>query len=203
MKLIVVALTMGLLLPGVSRAELLTGQIALNSKDGKVIGLKSSGGLVSMTHGQNMRITGVSSIEALLPCDKVEVDFAWKGKSRVINSLALKERGNAETCPVLLAPTIAVAELYRALADKSSTVLDVRRAEEYAVAHFAGAVNIPLGELEARIAEIPKGKPVILYCSTARRATFAAVLLEEKGVEASVVKGTFAVKDGKPQIVEK
>jgi len=116
--------------------------------------------------------------------------------------LALKKKGSAEMCPLLVAPTVKAAELYRALDAGSAAVFDVRSAGEYRAAHFAGAGNLPLGELEARMAEIPKDKPVILYCGTARRALFAAVLLKEKGVPVSYVKGKFVVKDGKPQIVE-
>jgi rhodanese-related sulfurtransferase len=93
-------------------------------------------------------------------------------------------------------------ELYRALDSGSAAVFDVRSVGEFLAAHLAGAGNLPLGELEERIAEIPKDKPVILYCGTARRALFSAVLLKEKGVRVSYVKGKFVVKDGKPQIIE-
>jgi rhodanese-related sulfurtransferase/biotin operon repressor len=44
------------------------------------------------------------------------------------------------------------------------TVLDVRPAEEFAVGHLPGAVNIPIHELEKRLGELPKRKEVIAYC---------------------------------------
>jgi rhodanese-related sulfurtransferase len=43
-------------------------------------------------------------------------------------------------------------------------VLDVRPAEEYAAGHIPGAVNIPVGELADRIAELPDGVEVVAYC---------------------------------------
>ena len=43
-------------------------------------------------------------------------------------------------------------------------VLDVRPTNEYDAAHLPGALSIPLEELEARIAEIPREREVIAYC---------------------------------------
>jgi rhodanese-related sulfurtransferase len=43
-------------------------------------------------------------------------------------------------------------------------VLDVRPPEEYAAGHLPGAVNIPIKELEARVASLPKRKEIIAYC---------------------------------------
>ena len=44
------------------------------------------------------------------------------------------------------------------------TVLDVRPAEEYRAAHIAGAVSIPLKELEARLAKLLKAREIVAYC---------------------------------------
>ncbi len=44
------------------------------------------------------------------------------------------------------------------------TVLDVRPREEYAAGHLPGAVNLPLGELEDRLAELPRDQEVVAYC---------------------------------------
>ena len=44
------------------------------------------------------------------------------------------------------------------------TVLDVRPAEEYAAGHLPGAINIPVDQLEDRLARLPKRKEVIAYC---------------------------------------
>ena len=43
-------------------------------------------------------------------------------------------------------------------------VLDARPAEEYRAGHIAGALSIPVAELERRLAEVPRGKEVIAYC---------------------------------------
>lgn len=44
------------------------------------------------------------------------------------------------------------------------TVLDVRPEDEFALGHVAGAVNIPLRELEARLAELDPSQEIIAYC---------------------------------------
>jgi ArsR family transcriptional regulator len=43
-------------------------------------------------------------------------------------------------------------------------VVDVRPAEEYQAAHVAGAVSIPLAELEQRLRELPPEREVVAYC---------------------------------------
>jgi ArsR family transcriptional regulator len=44
------------------------------------------------------------------------------------------------------------------------TVLDVRPADEFEVGHLPGAVNIPLGELEARLTELDSDHEIVAYC---------------------------------------
>jgi rhodanese-related sulfurtransferase len=44
------------------------------------------------------------------------------------------------------------------------TVLDVRPAEEYRAAHIAGAVSVPLKELQKHLGGLPKDREIIAYC---------------------------------------
>lgn len=44
------------------------------------------------------------------------------------------------------------------------TVLDVRPPEEYAAGHIAGALSVPLEELEARLADLPREQRIVAYC---------------------------------------
>ncbi len=59
---------------------------------------------------------------------------------------------------------IASPELLRRVKAGEVTVLDVRPAEEYAAGHLPGALSIPVGELKARIKELPRGRDVVAYC---------------------------------------
>jgi rhodanese-related sulfurtransferase/DNA-binding transcriptional ArsR family regulator len=44
------------------------------------------------------------------------------------------------------------------------TLLDVRPVEEYRAAHIAGAVSVPLAELDAFLAGLPGDREVVAYC---------------------------------------
>ena len=44
------------------------------------------------------------------------------------------------------------------------TVLDLRPEDEFALGHLPGAINIPLKELEEKLAELDAGKEVVAYC---------------------------------------
>jgi len=44
------------------------------------------------------------------------------------------------------------------------TVLDVRPADEFALGHLPGALNIPLRQLEARLAELDPKQEIVAYC---------------------------------------
>ncbi len=48
---------------------------------------------------------------------------------------------------------------------RGAQLVDVLPAEEYAAEHIAGAVNIPLKELDAETAaQLDRNRPVVVYC---------------------------------------
>lgn len=55
-------------------------------------------------------------------------------------------------------------ELRRRLEAGSVTVLDVRPVDEFSSGHIPGALSLPVEELERRLAEIPRDRPVVAYC---------------------------------------
>lgn len=92
-------------------------------------------------------------------------------------------------------PVIDVAELRRRLAtDPKPFLLDVREPWEYAHGHVEHAQLIPLGELEARVAEIPRDRPVLAICHSGQRSYAAAGYLIQLGYRrvANVDGGTAA-----------
>lgn len=59
---------------------------------------------------------------------------------------------------------VPAAELMQRAKKGLVTVLDVRPPEEFAAGHVPGAINIPIGELQKRLAELPKRREVVAYC---------------------------------------
>jgi len=76
---------------------------------------------------------------------------------------------------------LSPAEVKSAIDGGGITLLDVRRDEELAVARIDGATHIPLHELEARLAELDRTRPVIALCHHGVRSESAGRLLERNG----------------------
>jgi rhodanese-related sulfurtransferase len=68
---------------------------------------------------------------------------------------------------------------------EKAVVVDVCSAEEFATGHVAGAKNIPLGELEAKLPGAVKNKqtPVILVCASGVRSSRAVGVAKKLGFE--------------------
>ena len=66
----------------------------------------------------------------------------------------------------LVTPEISTEQLKKILADHSGPVLDVRFAQEYAIAHIPRSVNIHEKEIETIVQRFPeKATPIVLYCN--------------------------------------
>ena len=84
-------------------------------------------------------------------------------------------------------------ELLRQLRTGAVTVLDVRPADEFALGHLPDAVNIPLRELERRLAEFDASQQIIAYCRGPYCVlAFEAVsLLRKRGLQARRMQDGF------------
>jgi rhodanese-related sulfurtransferase len=69
------------------------------------------------------------------------------------------------------------------------TLLDVRNPDEYEEKHVPGAVLIPLGELAARLDEVPTGDPLYVICAAGGRSLTATRALVGAGHSAVSVAG--------------
>lgn len=56
------------------------------------------------------------------------------------------------------------SEILRRAEAGDIVVLDVRPVDEFAAAHLPHARSLPVSELRKRIAELPRGLPVVAYC---------------------------------------
>ena len=68
------------------------------------------------------------------------------------------------------------------------TVLDVRRAEDYAAGHIEGAVNIPFGA-GMDFSDVPTNQQVVVTCYTGQTAGQTVAVLRMMGYNAVSLKG--------------
>jgi adenylyltransferase/sulfurtransferase len=64
-------------------------------------------------------------------------------------------------------------------------LLDVREPWEWSVGNLGsfGARLVPLGELEDRLGELPRDRPIVVYCKSRQRSHTAARVLMERGFD--------------------
>ena len=84
-------------------------------------------------------------------------------------------------------------------------LLDVRNADMFAASHIKGAKNIPLADLVAKLATLPKDKTIVTYCGdlTCGLAPKAALELAQKGFKVKELVGGIDVWSAKGFPVEK
>ncbi len=68
-------------------------------------------------------------------------------------------------------------------------LLDVREPFELAVEQAPGAVNIPLGQLRARLGELPRDREILVICRSGQRAYYAMRMLLQSGFKARTLSG--------------
>ena len=68
-------------------------------------------------------------------------------------------------------------------------LVDVREDDEWQAGHIDGAQHIPLGELSARIGELPKERTIVAVCRSGGRSEAAVRGLRKLGYEAENLEG--------------
>lgn len=77
--------------------------------------------------------------------------------------------------------TTREAAAYLADHDNSAVLIDVRERDEYQPRHAQGAINIPMSEFVARMAETPKDKDALIICEHGSRSAQVARYLMRHG----------------------
>ncbi|MFW5926757.1 MAG: ArsR/SmtB family transcription factor [Wenzhouxiangella sp.] len=85
---------------------------------------------------------------------------------------------------------VSRAELLARLERDEITLLDVRPREEYEAGHLPGAINVPVGELQACLDELPADRQIVAYCRGpyCMLSRDAVTLLERHGRQAVRLK---------------
>jgi len=108
--------------------------------------------------------------------DGKRVYYRLAGDDVVVGLLAalsrVGERNSAEIARVMASyfrardefEPVSRDELLDRLRCGTATVLDVRPEDEFANGHLPAALNIPLAQLELRLAELPAEQEIVAYC---------------------------------------
>lgn len=82
------------------------------------------------------------------------------------------------------------AEDYPARTAKG-VIVDVRGKPAYEAGHVPGAVNMPMAQLRARVAELPTDRPIFLHCKVGFTSYLAARVLAASGREVYSLSGGY------------
>lgn len=75
------------------------------------------------------------------------------------------------------------------MVQEGALLVDVREPHEYAEVHAEGALLMPLSEFEARYAELPEGRDLVMICRSGARSARAGQYLLDKGYTSVVNLG--------------
>jgi rhodanese-related sulfurtransferase/predicted transcriptional regulator len=104
------------------------------------------------------------------------VHYRLAGEKTVVDLLSalsrVGEHSSAEIARVMASyfrarddlEAVSREELLDRLRSGAVTLLDVRPEDEFVHGHLPGALNIPLAQLELRLAELPPDREVVAYC---------------------------------------
>ena len=84
-------------------------------------------------------------------------------------------------------PLVQFKDIPAILSDSSIRVLDVRRNSEREASHIANSSHIPLHELAERMSELPTDKTLWVHCAGAYRASIAASIIQNAGLNVVLI----------------
>jgi hydroxyacylglutathione hydrolase len=106
--------------------------------------------------------------------------------------LSLSAQPDLGTATERLSPELA----YERLVSSSAPIaIDVRTANEHHQRFIPGSSNIPLNHLKEHLAQLPKNRPLLVYCEGGYRSSTASSLLQQQGFSVSEVAGGMVAWD--------
>jgi rhodanese-related sulfurtransferase len=103
---------------------------------------------------------------------KLYGEAAAPGAASGAGAAATTAKAGASIEPGKEKGTITIASFERIMKENPDSLLlvDVRDAKEFNAATAKGAINIPIGDLEKKIATLPSDKPIVFLCGTGARS---------------------------------
>ncbi len=169
-------------------AEGMSLKLLFDPKDGRILGAQGVGG-----KGIDKRLDVISvAIQAkmtVFDLEEMELVYAPQfGSAKdpvnmagfVAGGLLREEHPQRDIEQVLSLPT-----------SERPYLLDVRTPTEFAAGAIPGATNIPVDDLREHLAELPRDKPIALYCQVGQRGYLATRILLQNGFDAFNLGGGY------------
>lgn len=167
-------------------ARPLTLKVLFDPRDGKLLGAQGVG-----AEGVDKRIdvlaTALRAGLTVFDLEELELCYAppygsAKDPVNMAGFVAANAlRGDVQICHVTDVQAVRADQM----------VLDVRTPAECALGMIPGAVNIPVDELRARLAELPRDKEIIAYCQVGLRGYLACRILAQHGFRCKNLTGGY------------
>ena len=142
-------------------------------KDGKIFGAQAVG-----KQGVDKRIDVIATIMRLggttTDLREAELCYAppYSGAKDPVNLIGMAIEN----------VRLGLVEPYFGLDFSNMLVLDVRPQAVYEKEHIEGAINIPAGQIRARLAELPQDKPIMVHCFKGYTSYVVARILMQNGL---------------------
>ena len=175
------------LLQGERTVESLAGQIAASvANTSRHLQILAAAGLVTRRADGNLRLYRVADDEVATAY--LTLTGLAENHIREITSLA-----DAFFARVDGARAVSFEEFDQLQRAGEALLVDVRPSSEFAAGHAEGAVNIPLSELDSRIAELPADRDIVAYCRGPYcvMSAHAVTRLREAGFRAVRMEGGY------------
>ncbi len=177
---------------GAAQGALEDGAILIDLRDAEAFSASHPDGALNIAFGPKVGYWAGWVIPAgarivFLASDETEATEAARQLLRVgFDSVIGYVEGGASAweaarLPTAESGTVDARELAERLTLGRLTVLDVRTAAEWQSGHVAGSVNLPVGHLVERLADVPRDQPVATVCESGGRASLAASILSRAG----------------------
>lgn len=82
--------------------------------------------------------------------------------------------------------TVSVTAARQRVDAQGAVLIDVREASEWTSGHAPGAQHIPLGQLAAHYATLPRDREIMLVCQSGARSGVATRMLRQQGFDRAV-----------------
>lgn len=109
--------------------------------------------------------------------NKIAIGVAVVGLSALMFAGVMAMRGGKAATPAAVTttvttmtslesvPRISVSTLREKMDRGEVVVMDVRDIDSYTASHIAGAMHIPVSYVESELPYLPRGKPIVAYCT--------------------------------------